>query len=263
MGLAFIAAALVSRSGATRHRRARRSCASSSATSTSASSTGGSPRAPWSSASRTTVPTSTSSSSSTHDAGLPLRPDGITLDEDALEKRIAGSIEPALGGQDERPSGPTEARPLRARLQHVRPLHGRHARRLGRPMTRPPREFRPFAPRARSDDRRDRRHVRARSSARAPSISIWSTGKSRNRAAVVEIAGRQRTLAERYVTQLLLVREGAQASPQRTGVLLTAERQCAPERRHRAGRRGRRRRARCCKPKPIRGSGRRSSSSRS
>jgi diguanylate cyclase (GGDEF)-like protein/PAS domain S-box-containing protein len=57
--------------------------------------------------------------------------------------------------------------------------------------------------------------------AASAAVSIWSTGKSRNRAAVVEIAGRQRTLAERYVTQLLLVRAGAQASPQRTGVLLT------------------------------------------
>ena len=33
------------------------------------------------------------------DQGLPLRPDGITLDEDALEKSIAGSIEPAPAGE--------------------------------------------------------------------------------------------------------------------------------------------------------------------
>lgn len=52
-------------------------------------------------------------------------------------------------------------------------------------------------------------------------ISIWSTGKSTNRAAVVEIAARQRTLAERYVGQLLLVRHGARADPARTGALLT------------------------------------------
>ena len=32
------------------------------------------------------------------DGGLPLRPDGITLDEDALEKSIVGSIEPAPAG---------------------------------------------------------------------------------------------------------------------------------------------------------------------
>jgi uncharacterized cupredoxin-like copper-binding protein len=33
------------------------------------------------------------------DRGLPLRPDGITLDEDALEKNIVGSVEPARAGQ--------------------------------------------------------------------------------------------------------------------------------------------------------------------
>ncbi|HEY2777772.1 MAG TPA: hypothetical protein VGI77_07685 [Gaiellaceae bacterium] len=33
------------------------------------------------------------------DHGLPMRPDGITLDEHALEKNIAGSIEPAPAGQ--------------------------------------------------------------------------------------------------------------------------------------------------------------------
>lgn len=33
------------------------------------------------------------------DHGLPLRPDGITLDEDALEKSIVGAIEPAPAGK--------------------------------------------------------------------------------------------------------------------------------------------------------------------
>lgn len=33
------------------------------------------------------------------DHGLPLRPDGITLDEDALEKSIVGAIEPARAGK--------------------------------------------------------------------------------------------------------------------------------------------------------------------
>ncbi|HEY1514667.1 MAG TPA: diguanylate cyclase [Gaiellaceae bacterium] len=87
-------------------------------------------------------------------------------------------------------------------------------------MTGRAREFRPFAPRARSTI------IAIVASfalilAASAAVSIWSTSKSRNRAAVVEIAGRQRTLAERYVTQLLLVRGGEQASPQRTGVLLT------------------------------------------
>jgi diguanylate cyclase (GGDEF)-like protein/PAS domain S-box-containing protein len=87
-------------------------------------------------------------------------------------------------------------------------------------MTRPAREFRPFAPRARTTIIAIVVTFVLILGASAV-VSIWSTGKSRNRAAVVEIAGRQRTLAERYVTQLLLVRQGAQASPQRTGVLLT------------------------------------------
>jgi uncharacterized cupredoxin-like copper-binding protein len=33
------------------------------------------------------------------DGGLPLRPDGITLDEEALQKSIVGSIEPAPAGE--------------------------------------------------------------------------------------------------------------------------------------------------------------------
>jgi diguanylate cyclase (GGDEF)-like protein/PAS domain S-box-containing protein len=87
-------------------------------------------------------------------------------------------------------------------------------------MTRAGREFRPFAPRARSTIVAIV-FTFALILAASAAVSIWSTGKSQNRAAVVEIAGRQRTLAERYVTQILLVRQGAQASPQRTGVLLT------------------------------------------
>ena len=87
-------------------------------------------------------------------------------------------------------------------------------------MTRPARAFRPFAPRARTTIIAIVVTF-ALILAASAAVSIWSTGKSRNRAAVVEIAGRQRTLAERYVTQILLVRAGAQASPQRTGQLLT------------------------------------------
>ncbi|MGN6796521.1 MAG: hypothetical protein ACTHKS_00065 [Gaiellaceae bacterium] len=33
------------------------------------------------------------------EGGLPMRPDGITLDEDTLEKRIVGSVEPAPAGE--------------------------------------------------------------------------------------------------------------------------------------------------------------------
>ncbi|HZU19946.1 MAG TPA: diguanylate cyclase [Gaiellaceae bacterium] len=81
------------------------------------------------------------------------------------------------------------------------------------------REFRPFAPHA-------RRTITAIVVTFAlvlgasAAISIWSTSRSQNRAAVVEIAGRQRTLAERYVTQILLVQRGEQANPEHTAALL-------------------------------------------
>jgi diguanylate cyclase (GGDEF)-like protein/PAS domain S-box-containing protein len=44
-------------------------------------------------------------------------------------------------------------------------------------------------------------------------LSVWSTARSKHKAAVVEVAGRQRTLAERYVEQILLVRQGERADP--------------------------------------------------
>jgi diguanylate cyclase (GGDEF)-like protein/PAS domain S-box-containing protein len=51
-------------------------------------------------------------------------------------------------------------------------------------------------------------------------ISINVTAKSQNQAPVLEIAGRQRTLAERYVKELLLVHAGVQADPSDTGTIL-------------------------------------------
>jgi diguanylate cyclase (GGDEF)-like protein/PAS domain S-box-containing protein len=51
-------------------------------------------------------------------------------------------------------------------------------------------------------------------------VSIWATSGSRHRASVLEVAARQRTLAERYVQEVLLARAGAQADPVRTGELL-------------------------------------------
>ncbi|HLW94512.1 MAG TPA: ATP-binding protein, partial [Solirubrobacteraceae bacterium] len=54
------------------------------------------------------------------------------------------------------------------------------------------------------------------------SLSISATGNSQNRAILVEVAGRQRTLAERYVKEVLLVRDGQQASPNVTGFALAA-----------------------------------------
>ena len=51
-------------------------------------------------------------------------------------------------------------------------------------------------------------------------LSIRSTSRSRHQAAVIEVAARQRTLAERYVKEVLLVRSGAQVDPPNTAVML-------------------------------------------
>ena len=51
-------------------------------------------------------------------------------------------------------------------------------------------------------------------------VSIWATSGSQHRASVLEVAARQRTLAERYVQEVLLARAGAQADPMHTGKLL-------------------------------------------
>jgi diguanylate cyclase (GGDEF)-like protein/PAS domain S-box-containing protein len=51
-------------------------------------------------------------------------------------------------------------------------------------------------------------------------LSIIATDHSRGRAAVVQVADRQRTLAERYVQSVLLVRAGHQADPAALGALL-------------------------------------------
>ncbi len=51
-------------------------------------------------------------------------------------------------------------------------------------------------------------------------LSIVATGRSRGRAKVVEIAARQRTLAERYVEDVLLVKSGRQADPMTLGAAL-------------------------------------------
>src|SRR5207244_4703439 len=51
-------------------------------------------------------------------------------------------------------------------------------------------------------------------------LSIRATARSKHQAAVVQVAARQRTLAERYVKELLLARAGAQADPETTANLL-------------------------------------------
>src|SRR5437870_11328953 len=51
-------------------------------------------------------------------------------------------------------------------------------------------------------------------------LTISATRRSQHRAAVVEVAARQRTLAERYVNDVLLVRAGEAADPAATGRIL-------------------------------------------
>jgi diguanylate cyclase (GGDEF)-like protein/PAS domain S-box-containing protein len=57
-------------------------------------------------------------------------------------------------------------------------------------------------------------------SAASAILSIWTTSRSRDRGAVIQVAARQRTLAERYVAEVALVRAGRQANPSFTGMLL-------------------------------------------
>jgi diguanylate cyclase (GGDEF)-like protein/PAS domain S-box-containing protein len=52
-------------------------------------------------------------------------------------------------------------------------------------------------------------------------LSLWATTRSQNKASVVEVAARQRTLAERYVNEILLAREGVEVDPAVTAGLLT------------------------------------------
>jgi diguanylate cyclase (GGDEF)-like protein/PAS domain S-box-containing protein len=57
-------------------------------------------------------------------------------------------------------------------------------------------------------------------SAVSVTLSIGATKRSQNRATVIEVAARQRTLAERYVAEVLLAQAGAQADPAYTARLL-------------------------------------------
>src|SRR4051794_26237525 len=51
-------------------------------------------------------------------------------------------------------------------------------------------------------------------------LLIRSAKRSRNQGAVVEIAARQRTLAERYVNEVLLSRDGARVDPGNTAAIM-------------------------------------------
>jgi diguanylate cyclase (GGDEF)-like protein/PAS domain S-box-containing protein len=57
-------------------------------------------------------------------------------------------------------------------------------------------------------------------SALSLALLIRSTNRSRNQASVVEVAARQRTLAERYVNEVLLARQGIRVDPEQTGEIL-------------------------------------------
>jgi diguanylate cyclase (GGDEF)-like protein/PAS domain S-box-containing protein len=53
-------------------------------------------------------------------------------------------------------------------------------------------------------------------------LSVWSTSRSQYKAAVLEVAARQRTLAERYVKEALLARQHVPANPEYIAGLLDA-----------------------------------------
>jgi diguanylate cyclase (GGDEF)-like protein/PAS domain S-box-containing protein len=61
----------------------------------------------------------------------------------------------------------------------------------------------------------------ALSSALSLGLSVSATSRSQHRAAVLEVAARQRTLAEQYVNEVLLQRMGERADPASTGQILT------------------------------------------
>src|SRR2546422_8392696 len=123
-----------------------------------------------------------------------------------------------------RPGGarPPDTRALRPLLQHGGPLPGRHARHGDRPMmTRRRVAFRPL-------ETRGRRTMGAilltfaLFSALGITLSLHATNRSKHQATVVRVASRQRTLAERYVKEVLLVRSGVRADPALTARLLAA-----------------------------------------
>jgi hypothetical protein len=57
-------------------------------------------------------------------------------------------------------------------------------------------------------------------SAVSVALSVRATARAEHQAEVVQVAARQRTLAERYVQDVLLVRSGARADPAYTASIL-------------------------------------------
>jgi diguanylate cyclase (GGDEF)-like protein/PAS domain S-box-containing protein len=86
-------------------------------------------------------------------------------------------------------------------------------------MLRRPNSFKPFAPRG-------HRTIAAivltfaLGATTSAAVSIWATGRSKNRAVVLEVAARQRTLAERYIGELLLAPRSGANEAAHTGTLL-------------------------------------------
>jgi diguanylate cyclase (GGDEF)-like protein/PAS domain S-box-containing protein len=60
----------------------------------------------------------------------------------------------------------------------------------------------------------------ALSSTVSVALSVWTTSRSQNKATVLRAASRQRTLAERYVEQVLLARAGAPTDPGATAAIM-------------------------------------------
>ena len=183
-------------------------------------------------------------------ARLPLRSDGLTANEEKLSPIIALSLGPGRAGHGAHVPPATSARPLRALLQHGGALHGRHADDAGRAVAMSrlrasgkAAALRPFAARSRSPIAAIL-VVFALFSAVSVGLSIRSTSGSRHSAAVVEVAARQRTLAERYVKAVLLVRQGRRSRPALHGRHPPPQRERAVERRHGPGGERRRRRDR-------------------
>src|SRR5262249_11738585 len=125
-------------------------------------------------------------------------------------------------GRHQRARPRPQTGPLFALLQHVGPLSGGPGRGHagGRVFGRGRGPFTPSASRG-------RRAVAAimltfaLSSAITIGISIWATSRSHHRAAVIEVAARQRNLAERYVDDILLLRAGHAADPRTTAEVMS------------------------------------------
>ena len=152
---------------------------------------------------------------------LPLRSDGSTVDEEGLERGAVGALEPGDRARSAT-STSSAARPYELICNmagHF--LGGMHLRLVVTMRRRGETTFRPFAARGR------RAMVAilftfALCSAVSVSISIWATTRVKHQATIVQIAARQRSLAERYVGEVLLAKRGVAVDPAKTAELMRA-----------------------------------------